>query len=143
MTITNIWIERFYPLAIGLLVLVAQFYFKFDFTSDTTVIYQSAISMFTVIFGFLLTAFTIIKSYENHRIILFLKKRKIYDQFMAYLHRAIWLSFWISAIALALLIIPKDKQSNTIVYIFISLTVYGLLASHRFLRLFFSIITSK
>ena len=101
--------------------------------------------MFSVIFGFLLTALTLLRAYEKHIFIRLLRELGRYENFLGYLKTAIKISFLITVIALGLLFVPEAWVSKYpyVSYGFIALVSYGVLTSYRFLHIFLRMVTRE
>ena len=136
--------EKKYPIISTISILVAFIWWAPDIHIREGIL-QAVISVFSVIFGFLLTALTLLRAYEKHIFIRLLRELGRYENFLGYLKTAIKISFLITVIALGLLFVPETWVSkySYVSYGFIALIIYGVLTSYRFLHIFLRMITRE
>lgn len=137
----SLFLEKYYPFLISLILGFCAYYFRLDLKLNYADFFNTSLSVFSILIGFLLTVATIIQSLDNE-VIGFIKKSDKYFLFLNYLKNAIITN--INSIILCLYFqLNKDLCTSFLEYInplllfFISLS---MLSSYRFIKIFIKII---
>ena len=137
----SLFLEKYYPFLISLILGFCAYYFRLDLKLNYADFFNTSLSVFSILIGFLLTVATIIQSLDNE-VIGFIKKSDKYFLFLNYLKNAIITN--INSIILCLYFqLNKDLCPSCLEYInplllfFISLS---MLSSYRFIKIFIKII---
>lgn len=137
----SLFLEKYYPFLISLILGFCAYYFRLDLKLNYADFFNTSLSVFSILIGFLLTVATIIQSLDNE-VIGFIKKSDKYFLFLNYLKNAIITN--INSIILCLYFqLNKDLCTSFLEYInplllfFISLSMFS---SYRFIKIFIKII---
>ena len=137
----SLFLEKYYPFLIFLILGFCAYHIRLDLKLNYTDFFNTSLSVFSILIGFLLTVATIIQSLDNE-VIGFIKKSDKYFLFLNYLKNAIITN--INSIILCLYFqLNKDLCPSCLEYInplllfFISLS---MLSSYRFIKIFIKII---
>jgi len=142
------YFEKYYPLLVAvLLVLIA---YKLNNWRNFNLFQKSIldidITIGAVIFGFLLTMLGIL-SQTNNQVLEFLKKHDRYKDFIGYNKEAVALSSVTAVYSLAILIILEVNQDCSLSFVleafWAGLNISMLLATYRFVSLFYLLISKK
>jgi len=137
MKITHSHIEKYYPIVVSIIVLVALFIYQPIDKDEAGSIVASSLTIFSVIFGFFLTILTILKSFESNRAIKLLRKANRYDDFLKYIKKPLKCSLYITILSFIGIVIPDLFLWHNLLLlnILVFLSVYTLLMSIRFIQI--------
>lgn len=137
----SLFIEKNYPFLFSLILscfsLILGEIFCFDFLN----FYNTSLSIFSILIGFLLTVSTIINTLDNE-VVDFIKKSEKYYLFINYLKKAIYSSLN-TLLFVAFYVLLKESFFIIEKYInafLIYLITYSFLCCYRFIKIFIKII---
>ena len=137
----SLFIEKYYPLIFSLIICLLRFIIGEIFCFDYNNFYNTSLSIFSILIGFLLTVSTIINTLDNEAID-FIKKSDKYYLFIDYLKKSIYSSLN-SLLFVIFYILLKESFSKFNIYINTFLIFYlsfSLLNCYRFIKIFIKII---
>ena len=137
----SLFIEKYYPLIFSLIICLLSFIIGEIFCFDYNNFYNTSLSIFSILIGFLLTVSTIINTLDNEAID-FIKKSDKYYLFIDYLKKSIYSSLN-SLLFVIFYILLKESFSKFNIYINTFLIFYlsfSLLNCYRFIKIFIKII---
>ncbi len=137
----SLLIEKYYPFIISIIISVLCFTYGEILCFDYNNFYNTSLSIFSILIGFLLTVSTLISTLDNEAIT-FIKKSEKYYLFIDYLKKSINTSLH-SLMLVVFFILFKEllfKINNYVnVYLVFYLT-FSLLNCYRFIKIFIKII---
>lgn len=137
----SLFIEKYYPFIISLVVSVFSFIYGEILCLDFDNFYNTSLSIFSILIGFLLTVSTIINTLDNDAIE-FIKKSEKFYLFIDYLKKSIYASLY-SLLIIVFYILLKEsfsKINNYINTFLIFQITLSLLYCYRFIKIFIKII---
>lgn len=146
-----IW-EKYYPITLSVVaVAILAFRIRELNTIDFGKVSDSAMIVFSVLLGFLLTVSTLLHTISN-KVMDLIRDAGYYKPLTNYLNNSIKLSFFVSLASLSIPIVKTTFLSLSIwsvnlypyaklAYLFI--VVLALLSCHRFIKLFMRIISNQ
>ena len=137
----SLFLEKYYPFIISIIVSLLSLVIGEIFCFAYDNFYNTSLSIFSILIGFLLTLSTIINTLDNAAID-FIKKSDKYDLFINYLKKSIYTSLN-SLILVVFYILFKESVSKVNNYINAILIFYltlSLLNCYRFIKIFIKII---
>lgn len=137
----TLMIEKYYPILIAIILSLLCFIYGGIICFDYSNFYNTSLSIFSILIGFLLTVSTIINTLDNEAIN-FIKKSNKYDLFIKYLKPAIYTSLN-SLILVVFYVFLKESVVKIDSYINIFLVFYltfSLMNCYRFITIFIKII---
>lgn len=137
----SLFIEKYYPFIISSILCLLSFTYGEIFCFDYNNFYNTSLSIFSILIGFLLTVSTIINTLDNEAI-QFIKKSEKFYLFIDYLKKSIYTSLY-SLLIIVFYILVKDslsKISNYINTFLIFHITLSLINCFRFIKIFIKII---
>lgn len=133
--------EKYYPAIISMIVSVISYTIGEIFCFDYENFYNTSLSIFSILIGFLLTVSTIVNTLDNEAII-FIKKSDKYYLFIRYLKKSIYSSLNSLLIVIFYILIKESITgiSNYINTFLIFHITLSLLNCYRFIKIFIKII---
>lgn len=125
----QLWIEKIYPYAGGLLAAGIWWYLDAKFPDDTGAMLSASLTLGAILTGFLATSKTILIGLRGSAVMDTLRETTFIEELVSYLAAAIWLSFGFSLLALAGFFIKDLLQYFAIVWVAI-----GVMAALAFVR---------
>lgn len=142
--------EKWYPLALSLLLLGSIGYFKIFGSGIPILVSQlsdNALSISVTLFGFLLTILTIINSIDTRRM-QFVRDMGGFPRLIQYLRQAISSNLALIAGSFIIKYVEHRKYSflyflgcNVLDYLYLFVFVFAMLLSLRFTKIFISLLT--
>ena len=137
----NLFVEKYYPALFSFIVCTSSFIIGEIFCFDYDSFFNTSLSIFSILIGFLLTVSTIISTLDNEAID-FIKKSDKYYLFIKYLKKSIYSSLN-SLLIIVFYLLLKDSFSEISNYINAFLIFYitlSLLNCYRFIKIFIKIV---
>ncbi len=137
----DLFFEKYYPFIISIITCCVSYTIGEIFCFEYDKFFNTSLSIFSILIGFLLTVSTIINSLDNEAID-FIKKSDKYHLFIDYLKKAIHTSLN-SLLMVVFYILLKDSFSKIIISVNNLLIMYitlSLLNCYRFIKVFIKII---
>lgn len=141
--------EKYYPLAVSVVLVVALFFNKHYITDFNTLIpslMQNSLSVSATLLGFLLTILTVVNTIDTRRM-QFIKSAGRFDDLMFFLKNAIYSNLIVIAICLFSLFINRSSVQVVFLlvvdYLFFFLLFLALTYTLRFTIIFMKLLTDK
>jgi hypothetical protein len=137
----SLFFEKYYPFLVALILSITSFIYGEIFCFEYGNFYNTSLSIFSILIGFLLTVSTIINTLDND-VVQFVKKSEKFHLFIRYLKDSIHSSLY-SLIVIVLYILLKntlqllENYCNSIIVFIIT---YSLSSCFRFITIFIKII---
>ncbi|HEY4061197.1 MAG TPA: hypothetical protein VGM30_04815 [Puia sp.] len=138
-------IERYYPLAISVILIIALVSFKNgwrDFPALIDKLSDNSIGLSTTLVGFFLTILTLVNSIETRRMD-FVRSGGLYPRLLKYLNQSIRANMVLIALSFIVKYIEhrtqlwlQYKSYNILDYAFVFFLLFTLLVSVRFINVF-------
>lgn len=137
----SLFIEKYYPLITSIILSTLSFTYGGLFCFDYVNFYNTSLSVFSILIGFLLTVSTIINTLDNEAID-FIKKSEKFYLFLSYLKKSINTSLYSLLIIILFILINKsfDKIIDYINTLIVFQIILALLNCFRFIKIFIKII---
>lgn len=137
----SLFFEKNYPRLIAIILSFICYVFNEIFLIDYQSFYDTSLSVFSILIGFLLTVSTILNSLDNEAVN-FIKRSDKYDLFLEYLKKSIYTSLN-SLILIIFFNLFKNELSSIILFVNSFLIFYltlALFSCYRYIRIFIQII---
>lgn len=137
----SLFIEKYYPLITSIILSTLSFTYGGLLCFDYLNFYNTSLSIFSILIGFLLTVSTIINTLDNEAID-FIKKSEKFYLFLSYLKKSINTSLYSLLIIIFFILINKsfDKIIDYINTLIVFQIILALLNCFRFIKIFIKII---
>jgi hypothetical protein len=137
----SLFIEKYYPLIASIILSSLSFTYGDIFCFDYVNFYNTSLSIFSILIGFLLTVSTIINTLDNEAID-FIKKSEKFYLFLCYLKKSINTSIYSLLIIIFFILLNKsfDKVIDYINTFLVYQITLALLNCFRFIKIFIKII---
>lgn len=137
----SLFIEKYYPLITSIILSTLSFTYGGLLCFDYVNFYNTSLSVFSILIGFLLTVSTIINTLDNEAID-FIKKSEKFYLFLSYLKKSINTSLYSLLIIILFILINKsfDKIIDYINALIVFQIILALLNCFRFIKIFIKII---
>lgn len=137
----SLFIEKYYPLITSIILSTLSFTYGGLLCFDYVNFYNTSLSVFSILIGFLLTVSTIINTLDNEAID-FIKKSEKFYLFLSYLKKSINTSLYSLLIIILFIFINKsfDKIIDYINALIVFQIILALLNCFRFIKIFIKII---